>query len=72
MEDLWELIVDFAPLAAADAQWKLWLASHDISALADGDIRVDTGRGTANGDVRRYFVRQSAMGNVTELKAQRK
>lgn len=56
----WMTIVDFLPVAEADARWQLWLSSGRKRSLAPEDILIDIGRG-ATGDVRRYRVRDSAM-----------
>jgi hypothetical protein len=61
----WNVIVEFVPLAEADAQWEAWRAAHHLDDLVAGDVVVDTGRGTDGCTVRRYRVRQSAM---TKLK----
>ena len=62
----WHVIVEFAPLADADLQWNSWCASHDVSALAKSDVRIDTGRGAEGQDLRRYSVRESVVATIVD------
>jgi hypothetical protein len=64
----WKTIVDFLPVAEADASWQLWLSSGPEGSLRPEDILIDTGRG-ATGDVRRYRVKDAVM---VRLNAQEK
>ena len=59
----WKTIVDFLPVAEADASWQLWLSSGREGSPRPEDILIDTGRGDT-GDVRRYRVKDAVMVRV--------
>lgn len=50
------------PKAWAQTAWNAWLHTHDVASLAQSDIRIDTGRGEADGrvcDMQAYRVRKA-------------
>jgi hypothetical protein len=60
----WTTVIDFAPIAEADTQWRTWLARNGLADLASTDVRIDTGRGQVQGgtsEVRRYSVRTARL-----------
>lgn len=60
----WTTVIDFAPIAEADAQWRTWLERNSLADLASVDVRIDTGRGQFQGgtfEMRRYSVRTARL-----------
>jgi hypothetical protein len=61
--EAWTTVIDFLPVADADASWQRWLSSHHGSLLRPEDILIDTGRGNT-GDIRRYRIKESVMARI--------
>ena len=62
----WITVVDMLR-ADADAEWRQWLQTHDISELRPEDIRIDIGRGPEGRDFKRYSIRDTAMPKIRLL-----
>jgi hypothetical protein len=61
--EAWTTVIDFLPVADADASWQQWLSSHQGIVLRPEDILIDTGRGDT-GDIRRYRISESVMARI--------